>query len=242
MTSSRALVLALSTLGLVGSGAALAGTAGAAVTRARHLAPQTASAVQNRAIADARAAEWVHATNVAFEGGTALRCAMTSSLSSGTQTCSLAAAHFRVEVASNGDAYVDANAVALRDVFRFSAAQVGQYAGHWLGIASQAPGYASIAYGVTLPSILSELLVSGHVHFGATKMLNGVKVTGIIGTANRTTGATGQATLWVRDDAAPLPVEWQGMVSGKPASFTLGGWRKPVHIAFPANFMILSRG
>jgi len=238
----RALVpLTLAGCVLAGSGIFLAGGSAGAATTPRVTAP-SARALEARAFADARGEKWAHTVNVATEDGAPLLCTMTSSLSSGLQTCSIGAARFTVAVAPNAGAYMEANAAALSKIFRYSAVQVRTYAGHWLGIGSRVPGYAAIAYGVTLSSILSELQISGPVHFGATKMLDGVKVIGIVGAANRLSGATGDATLWVRDDVATLPVEWQGTMNAKPASFTLEAWTKAVHIVYPVNLFILSQG
>lgn len=141
----------------------------------------------------------------------------------------------------NGICYVHGNQVALDRVFGIPLAQAGPVAGQWIAVR---PGdklgesdYDLIASGIALPSLASQLAISGKLTPTAPGTVDGQRVQGVQGTQSVVAASAGggTSTMYVTATAPQ-----------RPAAFTLAGaagrlrmvfsrWGETLRLTVPAH-------
>lgn len=224
---------------------ALANAADSGAT-GRHHSPhatsaQGASALLNRAFADARAKSSFHQAVTQVVGGVRGSLADDVTVTAGRQQItSTDGTRAEVEVIGRA-AYVTGNQHALKQFFRFTSNQISVIGSNWVSIPSTNTAFASIAYDVTVPTALAEVAPSGHLT-EARATVNGQRVIAISGGVPTAFagGTAGSATIYVTATSDPLPVRATLQVTQSNhkrlrLTATMGDWGEHVAVTPPTG-------
>jgi hypothetical protein len=178
----------------------------AAVPRVR--SSLDASALLNRAFADARAKGSFHQVLTQVAGKLHGMLENDVSLDSGRQLLTSSdGSRAKVEVVGH-TVYMLGNQRALKFNFNFTSQQVAVIGTNWVSVPSSDSAFASFAYDVTVSTALDEVSPSGHLTESPARTIDGQRLIAISGgvPSGFSGGATSRATLYVTADSDPLPV------------------------------------
>lgn len=130
-----------------------------------------------------------------------------------------------------GAAYVNANQLAMSEMFQSSPAASHEFAGKWLSFPSSAQAYARISSTLTLSSLLQAITPMGPPTKLSPSTVNGQSVIGIRGDLPN----GGSGTLFISSTGVPLPVEEVSGPSGGETTTVFGGWGDPVRPTAPSE-------
>ena len=241
-TSSRGLI-AVALVSAAGSFLLGAGTSAAAARRsvtASASAASRATALLNKAFADATSRGSFHQTVTQDFGNQSGTLANDVALKSGRQLItSTDGTRAQVEVVGR-TAYVAGNQYALKSYFNFNNAEVASIGGAWVGIPSNETAFASIAYDVTVSTALSAVAPTGALTEGPKTTLDGQSVVAITGGIPAIYSGTGKTTLYVTASSDPLPVRSTIQVTRPPyptisVTGTMGNWGEHVSVTPPTS-------
>jgi len=186
-----------------------------------------------RAAHDAALQGWVHVAVSATVGTTATTASGDAGPTSGQQTIHVGTQSATV-VYVDHVAYVQFSSAALAQTLgapTMSAAAVGK----WVSFQPTDRGYSAIVAGVTLSSVVSQLLqFPGALTVGQPTVVNGQPVVPITGQA-RLDGRTIKAVLDVTRTAHPLPVEVNASSTGASQTVTFSNWGSAATITAPSG-------
>jgi hypothetical protein len=186
-----------------------------------------------RAEHDADLQGWVHVGASATVGTTATTVSADAGPTSGQQTVHVGSESATV-VYLDHVAYVQFGSLAIAQTLgapTMSAAAVGK----WVSFQPTDKGYGTIVDGVTLSSLVSELLqFPGALTIGTPTVVNGQQVSPITG-ETRLDGRTVKATIDVTRTAHPLPVEFNASSSGASETVIFSNWGSAVKITAPSG-------
>jgi hypothetical protein len=186
-----------------------------------------------RAVHDADLQGWVHVGVSATVGTTATTASGDAGSTSGQQTIHVGTQSASV-VYLDHVAYVQFSSLAIAQTLgapTMSAAAIGK----WVSFLPTTRGYGTIIAGVTLPSLVSQLLqFPGALTIGTPTVVNGQPVLPIAG-ETRFDGRTIKATLDVTHTAHPLPVEVNAASPGASQTVIFSNWDTPVTITAPSG-------
>ena len=94
--------------------------------------------------------------------------------------------------------------------------------------------YATVAEGVTLPTTISQLNISGTITAATPTTVSGQRVIGVKGTS-KNAGQTVTTTLLARGSGSPLPVEELTVAGVARGSVVLSKWNEAVDESPPAH-------
>ena len=141
----------------------------------------------------------------------------------------------------NGICYVQGNQFALDRVFGVPMAQAESAAGEWIAVR---PGdqfgqsdYDLIAAGLALPSLASELAISGKLTRTALGTIDGQQVQGVQGTQSLLAASvgTGTSTMYVTDQAPLRPVGFTVTARAARARIVFSRWGETLRLTPPAH-------
>jgi hypothetical protein len=187
----------------------------------------------DRAVHDADLQGWVHVGVSSTVGTTATTASGDAGPTSGQQTI-----HVGTQSASlvylDHVAYVQFSSVAFAQTLGvppMSAAAVGK----WVSFQPTTRGYAAIIEGVTLSSLVSQLLqFPGALKIGTPTVVNGQAVVPVTG-MTRLDGRTIKGTLDVSRTAHPLPVEVNSSSAAASQTVIFSNWGSAVTITAPSG-------
>jgi hypothetical protein len=204
--------------------------------------PQAASASSSPSkvlasiLAAARTQASVHYTSTTNFGTEQVSFVGDAGLQSGSQTITYTKAgktgHVTVIVSDN-TAYIRGDAFALENYVGFKATPAKDYAGRWVQFPHTDKGYATLAAGVTLPSVVGELAVAGQLSSVPTTQMNAQQVFGVRGTSSPTSGGTTVNTVYARSAGSSLPVEEVATHDKISLTMIFSNWNETIAVAAP---------
>ena len=189
--------------------------------------PNQAVALATAAVRDAGSVHVV--TSIQIQGQTATYVNDTGS-DSGKQVITAGGAQVTAIVV-DGTAYVNANQLAMFEMFQSSASVSQQFAGKWLSFPSDDQAHNQISPTLTIGSLLQRITPTGPLTKLARTTVNGQSVIGIRGDLP----GGGSGTLYISATGSPLPVEEVGETSGGDTTSIFSGWGEPVHPTPPSG-------
>ncbi len=228
MTARRLTVAAAVTLLALAASACSSGSSGGSATTP--LADRSPSAIATATLAAARGAgsvEWVSTITLP-----AHRTVLTSfaGTTQGHQTVEIDGATSTVML-RDATVYLQGSAQALEQN-GFPATPAGQLAGHWLSYGRSDQGYHTLAEGLTLGSVVSEIAFKGPVSVTGRRTIGGQQVIGLRGLSRAFTGVT--QTVYVALDGPPLPVQVITDDHNQRSVLTFSHWGDPVTVTAPS--------
>jgi hypothetical protein len=184
-----------------------------------------AAAAFNRAVAAELGQPSVRVRSVSSARGRTLRMTQTDQATSGVQRLSTRGARSVVRVIGP-DTYFEANAAGLVTEYGFPRGQAAKVAGHWIHLTAGSPGYGQVTEGVTLPSVVKETQLAGHLSLLTARRRDGRREFGIRGTpVGDGSPAHTIATLWIPTGSRDLPAELdEHGRHGEVSVTTFSGW------------------
>lgn len=196
-------------------------------------APINATAVLHRALADARAEGWV--TSDSADGGGTEAIDTVAGPDRGLQTVIEEGQTGHIVVVP-GTTYIHGTADALVALFSLPAAQAKILADRWVSLRPGDKQYHSTTEGVTLPSLLAPLALTGHVSGGTITGSDGKHYDLITGRVPKGTGygnGTETGRLAVTPGSHPLPYEFEIISSKGVIEWAYRDWGKKAAVAVP---------
>jgi uncharacterized protein YfiM (DUF2279 family) len=139
----------------------------------------------------------------------------------------------------NRTAYVRGDTFTLENYMGLTKAEAKRYGGQWISIPHTTSGYADVAAGVTLPSVLHTLYPKGSPKRVAGSAQGrkaiGVRVVG------HATGLRYVETLWANAAGKPLPLEEDVTAKGTSTQIGFAHWNEPVHVNVPMHAVPISK-
>jgi len=220
----------------------LAGCSGGTSTSQKQSAPAGLSSlppgqILSWALAAARAAGSMHFGVTSTASGHTVVFDQDSSSSAGRQVITISGGGQETVLVLGRATYVRGNAVALAVTLGFPAAQALRLAGRWISLRPGDPGYQAVTEGVTLGSVLDEVVPLGPLTSTGRTTIDGQTVVGVRGTAAASTSVPRgtPVTLYVAATGRPLPVSCQQGPASNRTSIVFSRWGEPVHVAAPRN-------
>jgi hypothetical protein len=213
---------------------------GALPARPPATAPARGSAQSelSAALAAAAGQGWMHSTVRATTPQRTLTATTASGPGRGVQHVRIGGAGSASVRVLGRHTYFTAGRAVLESYFDFQPGLAARYAGHWIGLAPGAPGYAGVTSGVTMHSALATLRsVSGPLHLVGHRIVDGTAAVGIGGAVTGDGVPAGStATLWVSAHDRPLPVEYVEQRPGEGRDVVrFSGWGRSVPVVTPAE-------
>ena len=213
--------------------------AGADGNDARAAQAPSAAALLRAAVRDALAQSSVH--EVEAESSPLISGTLTADVGpkQGRQTLTHSGGERGAVIVVGGSAYFSGNQAALINYFGLPSAVARGVGTRWVAVPASTAGYAVVADGATLPSVLGSFDVSGHLTLTAPTTVDGQSVVGIHGTSAAAglaaSTATVTVTIYVTRSHAPLPVRADYSFStGGHATLTLSDWGEHLVVMGPA--------
>jgi hypothetical protein len=168
-------------------------------------------------------------TTIQLQGGTATYV-MDDAATSGKQVITAGGAQVTA-IVTNGTVYVNANQVAMSELFQAPSAAGAKYADQWLSFPSGSQAYKAIVQTLTIGSLLQQVTPTGQTTKLSPSVVKGQSVIGLRG--HLPGGLFG--TLYIADSGAPLPVEEVSTTNGDVTTSTFSAWGESVHAVPPAG-------
>jgi hypothetical protein len=213
----------------------------AAAPSATTPAALSASDLLSAAQAAVRSSGSVHTDVTYTSNGTALHYSDDATPTEGRQVVTDGNGGQETVLLVNGIGYVQGNAEALEVLSGLSAQQAGQFAGQWIEVR---PGqklgpaaFSDVISGLSLPSVASELTLSGAPSLVKPITIGGQPANGLQGTTSAADGFPIPATsvLYVADNAQRLPVQLSVQGNGYTYQMTFSQWGEAVHLTAPTQ-------
>ncbi len=140
-------------------------------------------------------------------------------------------------ILDGGVAYVRGNFLGLRAFMDFTTSAATTEAGHWVFAERSKPAqalvYYSMASGLTVSSMVAQLLMLGKVTMAPLRVVHGQSVYGVKG--NKADDTSVPEVLYVRSTGSHLPVEMTSSYKGVNATVVFGTWGRPPSVSVPAQ-------
>ena len=136
-------------------------------------------------------------------------------------------------------AYIRGDAFILANYLGFKSTPATTYAGKWVRFPHTDRGYAAVAAGVTLSSLVDEIALGGQLSTAPITTVEGQRVLAVQGTASSSKG-TIVGTIYARAAGSPLPVKQittRGTVS---LTMTFSLWNERIDLAAPRASVAIS--
>jgi hypothetical protein len=223
---------------LAGAAAALACLLPVAAT-----ASDTPSKALASIVAAASAQASVHYTSTTDFGAEQVSFVGDAGLVDGSQTITYTKSgktgHVTV-IVSGGAAYIRGDAFTLKNYIGFAAAPATDYAGKWVRFPKTDKGYATLAAGVTLPSVVSELGLGGRLTSVPTTTIGAQQVFGVRGTDAPAKGVATVNTVYARAVGTRLPVEEVATHGSIKLTMSFSNWNETIAIPAPNGSVAIS--
>jgi hypothetical protein len=168
-------------------------------------------------------------TTIQLQGGTATYVNDIAARS-GKQVITAASAEVTA-IAANGIVYVNANQLAMSELFQAPSAAGEKYANKWLFFPSSSQAYKAIVQTLTIGSLLKQVTPTGQTSKLGPSVVRGQSVIGLRG--HLPGGLFG--TLYIADTGSPLPVEEESTTNGDVTTSTFSAWGEPVNAVPPKS-------
>ena len=168
-------------------------------------------------------------TTIQLQGGTATYVNDTATRS-GKQVITAGGAEVTA-ITSNGIVYVNANQLAMSELFQAPSASGEKYANQWLFFPSSSQAYKAIVQTLTIGSLLKQVTPTGQTTKLGPSVVRGHSVIGLRG--HLPGGLFG--TLYIADTGSPLPVEEVSTTNGDVTTSTFSAWGEPVKAVPPTG-------
>jgi len=168
-------------------------------------------------------------TTIQLQGGTATYVNDTAARS-GKEVITADGAQVTAIVA-NGTVYVNANQLAMSELFQAPSAAGEKYANTWLFFPSSSQAYKAIVQTLTIGSLLQQVTPTGRTTKLGPSAVRGQSVIGLRG--HLPGGLFG--TLYIADSGPPLPVEEVSTTNGDVTTSTFSAWGEPVNAVAPTG-------
>jgi len=169
-------------------------------------------------------------TRIQMRGGAATWVNDTGS-QSGKQVITAGGAQVTILLVAS-TAYVNANPLAMSEMFQSSAAISQRFASKWLYFPSSSGAYQKVAPTLTLGSLLQQVTPTGALTKLGTSTVDGRSVIGVRGVLP---GGGGTGTLYIAATGSPLPIEEVSGSSGAETTSIFSGWGEPVRVTPPSG-------
>jgi len=127
--------------------------------------------------------------------------------------------------------YVNANQLAMSELFQAPSAAGEKYANTWLFFPSSSQAYKAIVQTLTIGSLLQQVTPTGRTTKLGPSAVRGQSVIGLRG--HLPGGLFG--TLYIADSGPPLPVEEVSTTNGDVTTSTFSAWGEPVNAVAPTG-------
>lgn len=198
-------------------------------------APINATAVLHRALANAHSEGWVTSDSANTGGTEAIDTVAGPDRGLQTVTAGSDTGHI---VVVPGTTYIHGTASALATLFSVPTAQAKTLAGHWVKLLPSDKQYHSTTEGVTLPSLLAPLALTGNVKGGTITGSDGKHYDLITGTIPKGTGygnGTETGRLAVTTGSHPLPYEFEVTATAGAIEWAYRDWGKKAAVSVPSG-------
>ena len=155
----------------------------------------------------------------------------------GTQKILLSNGNVARVLVDGETAYIRGNAATLSSFFGIPSPVAKQVGHRWISVPSTNRDFGSIAYDVTLATVLKDFAVNGHLVEVAPTTINGQPVIGILGAVS-VPGFGGRAvlaTVYFSNTRKPLPVKASYQAADGSSWTTLSHWGEKLSIAGPRS-------
>lgn len=199
--------------------------------------PIDATAVLHRALANAHAEGWVTSYSANSGGTEAIDTVAGPDRGHQTVTAGSNTGHI---IVLPGATYIHGPASALTALFSVPSAQAKSLANRWVKLLPSDKQYHSTTEGVTLPSLLAPLALTGVK--GGTITSHGTRYDLITGTVPKGTGygnGTQTGRLAVTTGSHPLPYEFEITSSAGAIEWAYRDWGKKAAVSVPPGAVTL---
>jgi hypothetical protein len=201
------------------------------------LAGLSAKKIVSEATAAATAAGWAHASLTAKVGSASFTSSDVAGPSVASETLQVAGAGHATELIIAGVAYVRGSSAAVLNGFLQLPAADSRLAHKWIVFRPGDPGYQQIASGMTLGSLLTQIMPAGSLTKTGRTTMDGQAVIGVRGKAPASDqtppGATD--TVYIAATGNPLPVACVERVSAAQISAVFSQWGETVTFHKPRH-------
>ena len=202
------------------------------------LTPSPASLV-TASLAAARAQTSFQSVSAGSGNGESGTMTTRSGRTSGIQFISItkggSTGHVTVELRDHM-AYVKGDSFALQMYMGFTSAASKKEANRWLSLAPSNVDFSTVAAGLTVNSVVSELEMTGPFSATFQSVVGGERVDGVRGMSKPQSGVPALKTvLYFRANGLPLPVEEVEMYKGQTSAVKLGKWNAPIGLENPTH-------
>jgi hypothetical protein len=232
----------LGSVAAVGGLALLAGLAGCGTGSTKPPAPVglaglSAKKIVSEATAAATAASWVHAILTAKVGSASFTSSDVAGPSVASETIQVAGAGHASELIIAGVAYVRGSSAAVLKGFLQLPAADSRLAHKWIVFRPGDPGYQQVVSGMTLGSLLTEIMPAGSLTKTGRTTMDGQAVIGVRGKAPASDEAPAGATdtVYIAATGKPLPVACVEHVSTAQISAVFSQWGQAVTFQKPRH-------
>jgi hypothetical protein len=134
----------------------------------------------------------------------------------------------------NRAAYLYGGTYALEKLDGMTAAEARHFEDLWIDVASTSTAFASLAAGLTVSSLRSEVAIASPTLVGLQPVVLGHK-TNLLESTTTTNGVQVRTELYLQARGAPLPVEEIVITPGGRTTTTFSSWGESVRVAAPRN-------
>jgi hypothetical protein len=153
----------------------------------------------------------------------------------GKQVITLGSQHTEIRLVDNV-AYVRANEPSLKEFFEFPASLAKKYANKWLAFSSTDEGFDQISETLDMPTLVTNITLTGALSKTAVTTVNGTEVIGVKGTDTE----GGSATLYIATTGDPLPVQLVSINEGETDTAVFSKWGESVSVSKPSGAVSVS--
>ena len=187
-----------------------------------------------QAVRDAGLQGWAHIVVSVTHGTTAIVVTGDAGPNQGQQTLS-EGTQGATAIYVDRVVYLHADSVSLAQALG-DGASASAAVGRWVSVTSSEPRFAAVARGLTLSSVLNELLDwPNQLAIGSPTTVDGQQVTPVTGEVRLSGGPKIKATLDITRTARPLPLEINASSSAASETVIFSHWGAPVTITAPSG-------
>jgi hypothetical protein len=200
-------------------------------------APDPPSKVLASILAAAGAQSSVHYTSTTNFGNEQLSFVGDAGLADGSQSITYTKAgktgHVVILLSGN-TAYVRGDAFTLQSYMGFKPAPAQQYAGKWVRFPHTDSGFATLAVGITLPSVIQEISLQGQLSRVPQATVDGRQLLGVRST-DMSNGVTTIDTVYAAPQGSRLPVEDIATHGNTDLKMVFSNWNESIAIPSPSG-------
>jgi hypothetical protein len=135
--------------------------------------------------------------------------------------------------------YVKGDAAILESLMGLSKSTATKFSKQWFYIKDGSAEYDEVAQGLTIASGISEVALQKRVTSPGTKVLDGAKVSVLVGSTVPGAGPTYRETMYASSLKKPLPVEVIQTLKGEATTIRFSKWDENFSITAPdAKFQL----